>query len=383
MKSKENLGVIIVGGHVQGLGIIRIYGQHGIPVVLLDDTSYNLGRFSRYCSKFFKYEKHDLLAFLIHLSKKHTTLKNWLIVPTKDYHVKVLSQNRKSLSKFYKISTDDWSSISVCYNKILTYKKAQELNILIPNTIFPASKANVVALELTYPCIIKPAIMHEFYDKFKKKVFVCHSKDELIQNYDKAIQIIPENQIIIQEIIMGTCENQYSACYLFLNNSVVSTLTARRKRQHPLDFGNATTFAEIVENPVLLNAGMKLLASIGYNGICEVEFKRSSVDDKFYFLEINPRSWKWHTIAQKGNINFLINLYNYHYEKPFVRDNEPDYSICWQHLITDIPTILKQLVKGQYKKSSCKRKQHAVFCRRDFWPGLIEIILLPILIFKR
>ena len=37
-------GVIVIGGHVQGLGITRIYGKNNIPVVLLDETSANLTR---------------------------------------------------------------------------------------------------------------------------------------------------------------------------------------------------------------------------------------------------------------------------------------------------------------------------------------------------
>lgn len=383
MKNPHKSGVIVIGGHVQGLGVVRIIGQHNIPVILLDDTSYNLARHSRYCKKFYLYNKGMLPEFLKYLSLSADQYRNWLLVPTNDYHVKVLSENYNELSGYYKVSTDKWNVISVCYNKIETYKKAEELGILIPRTFFPSNISDVENVEIAFPCIIKPAVMHEFYDKLKKKVFVCHSKAELKHYYRQAIGIIPADQVIIQEIIPGTSENQYSACFFIQNNRVVSTLTARRKRQHPLDFGNATTFAEIVDRDELRETGERFLKSINYNGICEVEFKRSSADGKYYFLEINPRSWKWHSIAQKANINILMNLYNHHYQLPYFKDSPPDYSVCWQHVMTDTPTRLKQMLKGQYNPSNRTKKQYAVCDRNDMLPTVLEWILLPLLILRR
>ena len=45
-------GAVVIGGHVQGLGIVRMLGSKKIPVVLMDTTGYNITRFSKYCSIF-------------------------------------------------------------------------------------------------------------------------------------------------------------------------------------------------------------------------------------------------------------------------------------------------------------------------------------------
>jgi len=37
MKNRKNIGVIVIGDHVQALGIIRSLGRRGIPVYLLHD----------------------------------------------------------------------------------------------------------------------------------------------------------------------------------------------------------------------------------------------------------------------------------------------------------------------------------------------------------
>ena len=53
-------GAIVLGGHVQGLGIVRILGRDNIPVIVIDNTKANLAKHSKYCHKFYRI-KDDLL----------------------------------------------------------------------------------------------------------------------------------------------------------------------------------------------------------------------------------------------------------------------------------------------------------------------------------
>ena len=55
-------GAIIIGGHAQGLGIIRALGKKGIPIILIDSQPLSLGMFSRYTEKVF-----TSLKFLRHV----------------------------------------------------------------------------------------------------------------------------------------------------------------------------------------------------------------------------------------------------------------------------------------------------------------------------
>ena len=382
MKNNNKFGVIVLGGHVQGLGIIRVFGEQKIPVVLIDNTKLNIGRFSKYCQKFYKYENNQLMKLLLDFESK-SYYKNWLVIPTNDYQVKVLSENHTILKKHFKISTDSWKSVSLCYNKILTYKTAEKIGIDIPKSFFPESIKELERIEIEYPCIIKPAVMHEFYDKLKKKVFVCNNKAELVTFYKKATEVIPEDQIIIQEIIKGPCENQFSACFLISKNKVISSLSACRKRQHPIDFGNATTYAEANYVPEILKVGERLLKEINYNGLCEVEFKKNPVTNKYILLEINPRTWKWHLLAKKAGVDFLNNLYKITYSESPVINQDINYSVSWRHLVTDIPTFLEMKLSNQYKKTNKKETVYAVWNKNDILPAIFELILLPFLIFKR
>ncbi len=381
MLKKKKSGIIILGGHVQGLGILRILGEKEIPGILIDNTKINIARHSKYCKTFYSVKDNLLLAFLLSLGRTKKYL-GWLIFPTNDFHVKLLSQNKTKLEQYFKVSTPAWQIVEPCYNKRLTYKLAQKLSIPIPRTWMPDSLADIKYNEIEYPCIIKPAIMHSFYLKFNKKVFICTNKQELISNYQKAQNVIPSVEIIIQEIIPGTPENQYSACFLYNKKESLVSFVARRKRQHPIDFGNATTFAETVEDPGLIKISEKILKTIKFTGICEVEFKKDERDGKFKFLEINPRTWKWHSIAEKTDSPFLLSLYHFIYHLSKIKRN--DYKIAaFKHILTDTPIIFKMMLKCIYIPSKVKNIRYAVWDKNDIWPSVFEIIYLPSLILNR
>ena len=74
MNPSSQKGVIILGNHVQALGIARSLGRKGIPCYLVNDKALCISRFSRYVKKFFTYEKFDdaagLASFLLSLEKK-------------------------------------------------------------------------------------------------------------------------------------------------------------------------------------------------------------------------------------------------------------------------------------------------------------------------
>lgn len=376
-------GVIVIGGHIQGLGIIRIYGENGIPSILLDETKYNIARHSKYCRRFYKIDPlADLADYLMSVLPKKERVKNWLVIPTNDKYVQILSKNKNRLEKIYQVSVGAWTVIQNCYDKRLTYKIAKTLGISIPGTILLEDIIDIEDIDIAFPCILKPAIMHKFYSQVKSKVIICYSKNDLIDKILIAEKFIPKEEIIIQEIIPGDSENQYSACFFYNIDQAVVTLEARRKRQHPPDFGNATTFAETVEIPELIETSKKFLSYIKFWGLCEVEFKYDYRDQKFKLLEINPRTWKWHLLARRSESPFLLSLYRaIYFNEPIYTDNWQTSS--WRHLTTDFGVSIRQYLKGTLKHSEIRNMQRAVFDFNDLFPSVFEIIYLPYMIFTR
>jgi len=376
-------GVIVIGGHVQGLNIIRIYGQNGIPTILLDSNKFNLGKHSKYCNKFYKYKKDGLLQMLLNFAKKEK-YKGWLIIPTNDLQVKIVSQNREELNRYFTVSSDRWSVVEKCYNKINTYTIAKSLSIPMPSTVFPASKEELLSISesIPYPCIIKPAVMHTFYGKFKKKVFMCKDKKELLDNYTLATEAIPTSEIMIQDIVPGSSNNEYSSYFFYTEGRTFNYMAVRRKRQHPADFGNAATFIESVDIEILKTQSEKLLKAIDYNGVCEVEYKYDSRDNSYKLLEINPRTWKSHGISQKAKVPFLMSLYEKMINGNNLITNTYKESY-FKHILLDTIMIILNKEYRATRFYDKEKTQYAVWDRKDISPAIWELIYFPFNVAKR
>jgi len=390
-------GAVVIGGHVQGLGIIRMLGWEGIPVLLMDTTCHNVARFSKYCTMFIKipggvFESEEKFCRFLKEKSQQYDLHEWILFPTDDRTVAYLSRNKKELSDYFQIWTPSWDTVEQCYNKKLTYDLAKKIDIPMPESHLPENLSDVRAIgnRLQYPVIIKPAVMHTFYAHTRKKVIIIRTKEELEEQYLRVRKIIPPSEIIIQEIIPGPPENLYSFGSFFKDGNVIASVMGRRSRQIPMDFGKASTYVELVEIPEIGSLASRLLKALGYYGLSEVEFKYDARDGKFKLLEINPRTWKWHSIASLHGVNLPYLLYCDMNEiicpitsGEFLKMNNGK----WIDEYTDLFISLKEMLLGnmtpsKYISTLMGKKVYGSFSYDDPLPFLAETMMIPVL-FRR
>lgn len=389
------IGALIIGGHVQGLGLVRALGVMGVPICLLDINNLNISKYSKYCNKFINlptnfFNSSDEFCYSLKKINEVYNLQDWIIFPTDDLAVSYISQNKRELSEYFTIWTPDWECIKYCYNKNLSYRMAEKIGLPIPQSYFPEdiSDLNEVNYLFKYPLIIKPSVMHEFYKITKQKVFIVNDKEELKREYLKACAIIKPTDVIIQEIIPGSADSQYSFGSFFKNTQALAYIQCRRSRQIPMDFGKASTFVEIVDAPELHTMGSKFLSAINYYGLSEVEFKKDSRDGKFKILDINPRTWKWHSLALEYGINLPYHLYCDLTEKEINVGETSKQGLKWVDFYSDFYVVINELLKGKmdihdYLQSLKGKKTESVFSFDDLVPFIMETLLLPYLWKKR
>jgi len=387
--NQEKIGAIIIGGDFQGLGILRSLARRNIPVCLLD-SKFCIGRFSRYRKKFIKCpnpsNEASFLNFLLGLAVKEN-LKGWIVYPTTDETVYFLAKYKRQLEKYYRIPTPSWEIVKFAYDKKLTYQLAQEFGIAIPKTFYPKDVGELSKLELEFPVIIKPSIKPHFYSKTKLKAIQAGNKKELIEQFEKTTSIIDKSEIMVQKLIPGGPNHLFSFCSLFKNGEALAKVTARRSRQHPMDFGHASTFVETVNVPEIEEIGKKILKVMGYYGLSEVEFMLDPRDRKYKLLEINARTWGWHTLAIRAGVDFPYLLYRDMLGEK-VKSNSPKENIKWRRLITDIPTVIVEVLKRRmkitdYLNSVKGEKEFAVLSMKDPLPFIVEFLMIPYLWKKR
>ncbi len=388
-RQPQKAGAVIIGGDFQGLGILRSLGRQNVSIYLLDQ-GLCISRFSRYTKRFIRCPsvRQEVLFFnfLMDLAAKEN-LEGWVVYPNDDETVCFLAKYKKQLEEYYRIPTPSWDVVKFAYEKKLTYQLAERSGIAIAKTFYPKDIDGLKQLDIEFPVIIKPSVKEPFYSKTGKKAIRVDNRSKLVEEYTKAVSLVDSSVIMIQELIPGGANGLFSVGSLYKNGEFLGKVVARRTRQHPMDFGHATTYAETVDIPELEESAKKILGAMGYYGLSEVEFMLDPRDGKYKLLEINARPWGWHTLAIGAGVDLpYLSYQDMLGEK--VRQNGFDKDAKWIRLVTDIPTVIREIFKGRMKLtdyiSSLKgKKQFAVLSIKDPIPFVAELVLLPYLWKKR
>ena len=254
------------------------------------------------------------------------------------------------------------------WDKKNTYDRAAELGIPVPQTYNPRTEGELVELYDRLPLALKPAVKENFFYATGAKAWRADTPDQLLDLFRKAMQQIRPEEILIQEIIPGGGEQQYSYCAFFRDGEAQNTLIAKRIRQHPREFGRAATYVETIEFPEIEELSERFLKAINYYGLVEVEFKQDLRDGQFKLLDVNARTWGFHSIGAPAGVDFPYLLYADQVGKQAER-SRARAGIGWLRAVTDLPTIAVDVWDGEFDPRSYWRFPQTHTCRVGFLPA--------------
>jgi predicted ATP-grasp superfamily ATP-dependent carboligase len=382
-------GAVVIGGDYQGLGIVRSLGRAGVPVIVLDDevSISRASRFSR-CTvraRSLRDEPATLQALSV-LRERHG-LQGWVLYPTREETVAALARNRSRLTPWFRIPTPEWDVVRHAWDKRATYTLAQRLGVATPRTWLNLGHKDVEQVDMRGPVIVKPAIKEHFIYHTGAKAWRADTLHELRRRFQQAADIVGEAEVIIQELVPGDGAQQFSYCALFKNGTPLATMTVQRRRQHPSDFGRASTFVETVALPPIEKPSIRFLQAIGYYGLVELEYKLDPRDGQYKLLDVNARTWGYHSLGRAAGVDFPYLLYRDElgYQQAPVRARP---GVRWIRLATDVPNAVVDVRAGRLRARDYLRSLRgidveAVFDLQDPLPGAYELTLLPYLFFKR
>lgn len=383
MTNEPPIGALVVGGDHPGLGIARSLGRRGIPVYILDDQ-HCISYYSRYTKQTIRVEsildETKTVNAVLEVGQRFG-LQNWVLFPTRDETVAAFSRHRTELAQFFRVTTGEWDSVQWAWDKKKTYELAESLDIPCPKTFNVRDSSELPSLYSRLPLAIKPAVKENFFYATGAKAWRADTAAQLHKLYDKAARQIRPEEILLQEIIPGDGREQYSYCAFFRNGQPHSTLTARRARQHPREFGRAATYVETVAVPVIEELSERFLRAIDYHGLAEIEFKRDPRDGKYKLLDVNARAWGFHSIGSACGVDFPYIVYADQLGLP-VEPACAKIGVGWLRLLTDVPTAISDFAHGSlglgaYVRSLRATRIESVFSWEDPLPSLAEVVLLP------
>ncbi|MGA8432428.1 MAG: hypothetical protein WB729_21555 [Candidatus Sulfotelmatobacter sp.] len=385
----QGIGAVVVGGEHPGLGVVRSLGRRGIPVCVIDDQ-HSVSQFSRYATRTVRVkdlrDEEKTVATVLEVGERYG-LQGWVLFPTRDETVAAFSRHRDELAKVFRVSTPAWETVKWAWDKKNTYELAEELGIPCPRTWNPRTPADLTELYSHLPLAVKPAVKENFFYATGSKAWRAETPAELDDLFYKAAQQIRAEEILVQEIIPGDGSRQYSYCAFFRDGHAHSTLMARRIRQHPREFGRAATYVESIDVPEVEALSLRFLQAIDYYGLVEVEFKQDPRDDQFKLLDVNARTWGFHSLGMPAGVDFPYLLF----ADQIGETTQPckgRSGVGWLRLVTDLPTAASDfwhghMSAGSYLRSLRSTRIESVFSAADPLPSIAEILMLPYLVTKK
>ena len=382
IKNTDKPIALVTGLDITGLGVIRSLGRRGIPVIGLDSNPKQIGLFSRYCKKLVcinPENEKEYINLLLDLGEQMNT--KGVIFQGSDAHTSSILKYRNKLERYYEFPMANLEIIEKLINKKKFYKTLEKLNMPYPKTFFPKDVSEVIQFgkEITYPYIVKPIFSTNFSKEFGVKVFQVNSEEELVKAYDKSTS--SGYEVVIQEVIIGSDINVYGlGSYLNHKSEPIGIFIYKKIRGYPKGFGTCC-LVESVWEPEIVKLGMQFLQNINYHGISEVEFKKDLRDNKFKFIEMNPRAWWQNSLAARCGVDLPYMAYMDAMGKDVEKVISKKNGIKWLYMFNVLRSSFESISKGELSfidgiKSLRGEKEYAIFAWDDPLPFFVSLFNL-------
>lgn len=370
----------MLGGSYGSLAVARSFGRHGIKVGYFSAVR-SVAQHCRYVTHNVPWQGpgHADALDLLFAAADRLGMNGWLLLPAGDAEVQFVARNFDAVSARFKLVTQDWPALERLNNKAQLYRLADTLGIDYPRVFADG----VVADEVRLPVVIKPSSTEKSNPLTRAKAWKAETAEDYAQKFALATQYMGPGGFVVQELIPGGGESQYSYAGLWNHGVEVCGLTARRSRQFPAEFGTSP-FVETTEQPRVLAEAQALLKAVNYHGLVEVEFKLDAREDRLKLLDVNTRIWAWIGLGAAAGLDFPLlaaALAIGTLEGPIT----PRYGASWVRAIPNALSLVQSLQRTQRfgyaaARSLSPRAGPAILALDDPMPALME---LPIQVMRR
>lgn len=291
--------LITDGQQRKSLAAARSLGRRGVQVIAAEETRFAPTLFSRYCS-----------VGLVSPSPAKCPQRYWqwlletwqkyhydLLLPMDDHSLRIAVEHRAELSGHCRALLPPSAGYLVAADKAKTVQLANRLGIDAPQSLLPASLAELPeqAAELGYPLLIKPR-----HSSGSRGITVVQRPRDLLPEYQRVHASYPW-PLLQQYIPQG---EKFDVCLLYDQAGALQASFVQKELRHfPTERGPSTV-QESWHYPDLLQRADRLLTNLDWQGIAEVEFMIDPRDGRPQLMEINPRFWGSLACAIHAGVDF-------------------------------------------------------------------------------
>ena len=375
----------------QGLTSTRSLGRAGIRVAVGESVGQYSSRSqppawkSRYCARTVALPDYnsDQLAYveaIIAFVGRHRVK---VVLPTADPSITMLAAYRKRFAELdctLVLASD--AALEVANDKNRTLELASKLGIACPKSIQinGVEDVRVAEAEFGYPFVLKPTI--SWTGQAERRVYPVEVIDEA-DAVDKAARFLATGcEVLAQQFASGRREG---VTLFFADGQVLAICGAAALRTCP-PLGGVAAMRESIPIPrEMLDASVRLIAAIGLEGPCEVEFRRDA-SGRPLLMEINARLVGTLENASKSGVDFPLIIWQWATGQPVepaltyrtgVRTRWLGGDLLW--LFSNIlrPSHLERVPVAraiwQFTSEFARTRHYDNIDRRDMWPAVASV----------
>jgi predicted ATP-grasp superfamily ATP-dependent carboligase len=280
------MSAVLVGLGLNGLGVARSLGKEGVRVIALDSNPRSPTWATRYADVRHVESLAGVKLINTLLELRSALPSDPVLLLTEEEAVATVSAMRERLAGKYLFSLPSDDLIRRLLDKLTFQELAEQLGSPIPRSLRISHDTDHAELaSLRYPCVLKAATKTVEFGRRFRKAYRVSNPAEAINLWQQMRDLAPE--MILQEWIEGSDADVYFCLqYRPSNRRDVISFTGRKLMQWPpLVGGTATCIPapEVEQELSLLTE--QFFSSVGFVGLCSMEYKRDSRNGRFYMVE--------------------------------------------------------------------------------------------------
>ena len=327
-------GAIVVGAHVNGLGVIRALAARGIPIAAVATRPFDVAHHSRWVRErhelFELHEDIDSLADFLELNARRWP--GWAVYPTNDDSLTALARHHERLSSSYTVPVQPWETVADIVDKDRMHNLARRVGIDVP--VCHGSTDDGASPD-RYPVLVKPIQHDRLISAFGTKLFLARDAGELRTAATRVRQAGLRG--LVFDFVPGPDRNLLVYCvYIDARGEPSPGVTVRKLRQHPPLIGGARVAQVAPDHPQLREATIELLRRIGFRGMAFAEFKLDPNTGRLVFIEVNGRAVQFNSLLPPTGVDLVAMSWSDFVLGQRPRARPTGWRGSWIHLQADI-----------------------------------------------
>ena len=381
-KGKNDTPVVVMSLYEAGLAIVRAFGRRGIKVIGVSPARPPgaHSRFVEYVREPSYESESERLIFFINLGQKFKCCA--VIMALRDPDVMFLSRNRDVLSEYFLFFLPSHELLKILTSKLGYIEFAEKHKLTLPFSVCLNNQSDLEKItSIDFPCVLKPDSPYSWRTEKAYKIGIGGLKAipvanefELINQYNRVKEV--GSQLILQQMIVGPDENNF--CYRAFVDSdgqILAEFVGKKLRLTPPHFGMGC-YVESIKSDEIINESRRILRSLDYFGIAEIDYKRDDRDGRLYFFELNPRFGFWIGLDIACGVDFPYYYYQLCIGEKYTPKVDYLLGIKWLSLFQDIKSARFLIEEGslswhQWILSVIKADIGAIYALDDPLPAVI------------